>query len=133
MAGMNFSQTKPNEMLLHLGPQHPIQPGPFLLDLKLAGERVIEADLDMGYIHKGIEKIMENLTWMQCMPITDRICYLASSTNNEVYCSGVETLCGIEVPERSQYILSLIHISEPTRLGMISYAVFCLKKKKKQI
>ena len=109
MVGMDFTQNKPNEMLLHLGPQHPIQPGPFLLDLKLTGETVIEANLDMGYIHKGIEKIMESLTWTQCMPITDRICYLAASTNNEVYCSGVEKLCGIEVPERSQYIRVIVH------------------------
>lgn len=108
MVGMDFIQTKPSEMLLHLGPQHPIQPGPFLLDLILEGETVKEAVLDMGYIHKGIEKIMENLTWMQCMPITDRICYLASITNNEVYCAGVETLCGIEVPERSQYIRVIV-------------------------
>ena len=94
----------PSEMLLHLGPQHAIQPGPFLLDLKLRGETVVDAELEMGYIHKGIEKILENRTYLQGITITDRICYLAAMTNNEVFCGCVERLVGIEPPERSQYI-----------------------------
>ena len=94
----------PSEMLLHLGPQHAIQPGPFLLDLKLRGETVVDAELEMGYIHKGIEKILENRTYLQGITITDRICYLAALTNNEVFCGCVEKLVGIEPPERSQYI-----------------------------
>ncbi|MDO9517377.1 MAG: F420H2 dehydrogenase subunit FpoD [Methanosarcinaceae archaeon] len=94
----------PSEMLLHLGPQHAIQPGPYLLDLKLRGETVVDAELEMGYIHKGIEKILENKTYLQGITITDRICYLAALTNNEVFCNCVEKLVGIEPPQRSQYI-----------------------------
>lgn len=94
----------PSEMLLHLGPQHAIQPGPFLLDLKLRGETVVDAELEMGYIHKGIEKILENKTYLQGITITDRICYLAAMTNNEVFCGCVEKLVGIEPPQRAQYI-----------------------------
>ncbi|MDF1532923.1 MAG: F420H2 dehydrogenase subunit FpoD [Methanosarcinaceae archaeon] len=94
----------PSEMLMHLGPQHAIQPGPYLLDLRLKGETVIDAELQMGYIHKGIEKIFENKTYLQGIAISDRICYLASMTNNEVFCGCVEQLVGIEPPERAQYI-----------------------------
>ena len=94
----------PSEMLMHLGPQHAIQPGPYLLDLRLKGESVVDAELKMGYIHKGIEKILENKTYLQGITITDRICYLAAMSNNEVFCGCVERLVGIEPPERSQYI-----------------------------
>lgn len=97
-------QIDESEMMLHIGPQHPIQPGPFLLDLKVRGETVSNAKLYMGYGHKGIEKIMESLTYLQCIPITDRICYLASLSNNEAFVSSVERLLDIEPTERSQHI-----------------------------
>jgi NADH-quinone oxidoreductase subunit D len=60
--------------------------------------------LDVGYIHKGIEKIMENRTWLQGIVYTDRMCYVASLSNNECYCGAVEKILGLEVPERAQYI-----------------------------
>ncbi|MHC1594831.1 MAG: F420H2 dehydrogenase subunit FpoD [Methanotrichaceae archaeon] len=93
-----------SEMILHLGPQHAIVPGPFMLDLRVDGERVKKAYLDVGYIHKGIEKILENRTYIQGIPITDRMCYLAALSNNEAFCGATEKLMGIEVPERAQYI-----------------------------
>lgn len=93
-----------SEMIMHMGPQHAMLPGPFLLDVLVEGERVKKAFLDMGYIHKGIEKIMENRTWLQGITYTDRMCYVASLTNNECYCGAVERLLGLEVPERAQYI-----------------------------
>lgn len=93
-----------SEMIMHMGPQHAIVPGPFLLDLLIEGERVKKAFLDVGYIHKGIEKIMENRTYLQGIVYTDRMCYLASITNNEAYCGAVEKLLGITPPERAQYI-----------------------------
>jgi len=93
-----------SEMMVHIGPQHPIQPGPFLIDLKLKGETVETAKLYMGYGHKGIEKILEGLTYIQGLPVTDRICYLSALSNNEAYVSSVERLLDIEPPERSQYI-----------------------------
>ena len=79
-------------------------PGPFLLDVLVEGERVKKAFLDLGYIHKGIEKIMENRTWLQGITYTDRMCYVASLSNNECYCGAVERILGLEVPERAQYI-----------------------------
>ncbi len=93
-----------SEMILHLGPQHAIVPGPFLLDVLVDGERIKKAFLDVGYIHKGIEKIMENRTYLQGIVYTDRMCYLASISNNEAYCGAVERLLGVTPPERAQYI-----------------------------
>lgn len=93
-----------SEMIMHMGPQHAMVPGPFLLDVLVEGERVRKAFLDLGYIHKGIEKIMENRTWLQGITYTDRMCYVASLTNNECYCGAVEKLLGLEVPERAQYV-----------------------------
>jgi NADH:ubiquinone oxidoreductase subunit D len=94
----------PSEILLHLGPQHPLQPGPFLLDLKIEGETIREAELKMGYIHKGMEKVFEDRTYIQILPLTDRICYLASNANNDVYCRAVEELLGIEPTDRAKYL-----------------------------
>jgi len=93
-----------SEMILHLGPQHAIVPGPFLLDVLVDGERIKKAFLDVGYIHKGIEKIMENRTYLQGIVYTYRMCYLASISNNEAYCGAVERLLGVTPPERAQYI-----------------------------
>ena len=93
-----------SEMIMHLGPQHAMVPGPFLLDVLVEGERVKKAFLDIGYIHKGIEKIMENRTWLQGITYTDRMCYVASLSNNECYCGAIEKILGLEVPERAQYI-----------------------------
>lgn len=98
----------PSQMLLHLGPQHPLQPGPFLLDLTIEGERVQEASLTMGFNHRSLEKILENRMYLQCIPLTDRICYLASISNNEAFCAGVEALMGIEPPLRAQYIRTVM-------------------------
>lgn len=96
------------EMIMHMGPQHAIVPGPFLLDVLVEGERVKKAFLDVGYIHKGIEKIMENRSWLQGITYTDRLCYLASLSNNECYCGAVEQLVGAEVPLRAQYIRTIM-------------------------
>ncbi|NOQ47540.1 MAG: NADH-quinone oxidoreductase subunit D [Methanococcoides sp.] len=98
----------PSEMIVHLGPQHPMQPGPFRLNLKLKGETVVDADIELGFIHKGIEKILENKTYLQGIPIVDRICYLTAMTNEEAYVGAVEKLADIEVPERSQYIRVIV-------------------------
>ncbi|MHC1588612.1 MAG: NADH-quinone oxidoreductase subunit D-related protein [Methermicoccaceae archaeon] len=101
-------QLEDSEMIVHLGPQHPSLPGPFMLDLRLKGEVVQDAYLNMGYIHKGIEKLLENRTYLQCIPITDRMCYLSSLSNNEVFCSCVERMLDVEPPERAQYIRVLM-------------------------
>jgi NADH-quinone oxidoreductase subunit D len=105
---------EPNEMIIHLGPQHPMQPGPFRLNLKLKGETVTGAEIELGFIHKGIEKILENKTYLQGITIVDRVCYLVSLVNEECFVGCTEKLLGIEPPERSKYIRVIL--DELTRI-----------------
>ena len=122
-----YDEVGPSEMIVHLGPQHPMMPGPFRLNAKLRGETVVDSEVEMGWIHKGIEKILENKTYLQGITIVDRICYLAALTNEEAYVGCVEKLADIEVPERAQYIRVIME--ELSRLqshllGMGEYASF---------
>ncbi|WP_407357078.1 F420H2 dehydrogenase subunit FpoD [Methanolobus sp. WCC5] len=117
----------PSEMIVHLGPQHPMMPGPFRLNAKLRGETVVDSEVEMGWIHKGIEKILENKTYLQGITIVDRICYLEALTNEEAYVGCVEKLAGIEVPERAQYIRVIMEELSRIQshlLGMGEYASF---------
>ena len=117
----------PSEMIIHLGPQHPMLPGPFRLNAKLRGETVVDSEVEIGYIHKGIEKILENKTYLQGITIVDRICYLEALTNEEAYVGCVEKLAGIEVPQRAQYIRVIMEELSRIQshlLGMGEYAGF---------
>ncbi|WP_019121091.1 NADH-quinone oxidoreductase subunit D [Brevibacillus massiliensis] len=92
------------EMLLNVGPQHPSTHGVFRLVVKLDGETITEADPVIGYLHRGTEKLAENLTYTQIIPYTDRMDYLSAMTNNYIICHGVETMMGLEIPERAEYL-----------------------------
>jgi len=91
-------------MILNMGPQHPSTHGVLRLVLELDGEEIINVWPEVGYLHRGDEKIAENMTWNQFVPYTDRLDYLAPLANNIAYAYAVEKLCGIEVPPRCQYI-----------------------------
>jgi NADH-quinone oxidoreductase subunit D len=102
-------------MVLNMGPQHPSTHGVLRVLLELDGETVVKSDVDIGYLHTGIEKSAEALTYSQTITLTDRIDYLAPLSNNLVYCLAVEKLLGLEVPKRAQYIRVLL--TELTRIG----------------
>ena len=91
-------------MILNMGPSHPSTHGVFRLVLELDGEEVVNCWPEIGYLHRGDEKIAENMTWTQFIPYTDRLDYLAPLANNVAYAYAVEKLCGITVPARCQYI-----------------------------
>ncbi len=95
---------------LSMGPQHPSTHGVLQVRLDLDGESILKATPCMGYLHRGIEKLLESRTYVQGVPYTDRLDYVSSMNNNLGYCRAVEELAQIEVPERAEYILSLIHI-----------------------
>jgi len=103
------------EVTLSMGPQHPSTHGVLHLVLDMNGERIIKADPDIGYLHRGTEKIAENLFYPQFVPYTDRLDYMCGMTNNLAYVQGVEKLLGIEITERAKYIRVIA--SELSRIG----------------
>ena len=102
-------------MVLNMGPQHPSTHGVLRVILELNGETVVKAEPVIGYLHTGIEKNCEKLTYSQVITLTDRIDYLAPLSNNLCYCLAVEKLLNLEVPKRAQYIRVLL--TEITRIA----------------
>ncbi|MBI5689082.1 MAG: NADH dehydrogenase (quinone) subunit D [Verrucomicrobia bacterium] len=95
---------QPEKMSLSMGPSHPSTHGVLRLQMELDGETVTKADPVVGYLHRGDEKIAENMTYNQFVPYTDRLDYLAPLANNMAYAIAVERLAGLEVPPRCQAI-----------------------------
>ncbi|MBU8905895.1 NADH-quinone oxidoreductase subunit D [Desertibacillus haloalkaliphilus] len=96
------------EMLLNVGPQHPSTHGVFRLVVKIDGEIIKEATPVIGYLHRGTEKLAENLQYTQIIPYTDRMDYLSAMTNNYVICHAVETMMELEIPERAEYLRVIV-------------------------
>ncbi|MEP0004912.1 MAG: NADH dehydrogenase (quinone) subunit D [Balneola sp.] len=92
------------KMILNMGPQHPATHGVLRLVLQLRGETIEKTKLDIGYLHRGVEKIAENKTYQEFMPYTDRMDYLSPYSNNVALCLAVEKIASVEVPDRAQYI-----------------------------
>jgi NADH-quinone oxidoreductase subunit D len=97
-----------NTMVLNMGPQHPATHGVLRLLIKLDGETVVAAVPELGYLHRGYEKIAENCSYHEFIPHTDRLDYLSPLSNNVAYVLAVEKLLGLEVPRRAQYIRVLL-------------------------
>jgi len=109
------AEFKTRNMVLNMGPQHPSTHGVLRLKLEVDGEIVRKCTPYVGYLHRGTEKLAEGMTYMQAIPLTDRLDYIASMTNNIGYCLAVEKLFGIEAPERAKYIRTIV--AEMTRLS----------------
>lgn len=108
-------ELKTKTLTINMGPQHPATHGVLRLALELDGETVVKCTPYVGYLHRGIEKLAENRTYLSTIPLTDRLDYIGSMANNIGYCVAVEKLFGIEVPERAKYIRTIV--AEMTRIS----------------
>jgi NADH-quinone oxidoreductase subunit D len=89
---------------INMGPHHPSTHGVFRMVVTLDGETVVEMEPKFGYLHRGIEKLAEERTYVQTMPLVDRLDYICPMTNEHAFCLAIEKLAGLEVPERAEYI-----------------------------
>ena len=104
----SFETDESGATIMNMGPQHPSTHGVLRLILTMDGERILEAQPDIGYLHTGIEKTAEVKTYNQALTVTDRMDYLAPLSNNLGYSLAAERLLGIEVPERVSHIRVLL-------------------------
>jgi NADH-quinone oxidoreductase subunit D len=95
-------------MTVNMGPQHPATHGVLRLLLELDGEIIVKAVPDIGYLHRGIEKLAESMTYNQALTLTDRLDYTSALSNNLAYCLAVEKLLDIAIPKRAQYLRVLM-------------------------
>jgi len=90
-------------MKLNMGPAHPAMHGTVRMQLELSGETVHKVDVQVGYLHRGFEKMCERGTWTQCFPYVDRLNYVSPMLNNNGFAMAVEKMLGIKVTERCEY------------------------------
>jgi len=104
-----------NEVTVSMGPQHPSTHGVLQVRLKLDGEKVMDAECVIGYLHRGVEKLGENQTYGQFVPTLDRMDYIAAVSNCLGYCEAIEKMLEVEAPPRAQYVRVIL-----TELNRIS-------------
>lgn len=114
------------EILLNVGPQHPSTHGVFRIIVKLDGEMITEAIPVMGYLHRGTEKLAENLTYTQIIPYTDRMDYVSAMTNNYVLVNAVERLMGLEIPERAEFLRLIVMELQRIASHMVWWGTYLL-------
>ena len=112
---------KTEPFVLNLGPVHPSTHGVFRMRATLDGEVVVDIEPVFGYLHRGVEKLTEQRTYTGIIPLTDRLDYIASMSNNLAYVLAVEKLAGIKVPERAEYIRVIM--AELQRIAALLIAV----------
>jgi NADH-quinone oxidoreductase subunit D len=115
---------KTEPFVLNMGPVHPSTHGVFRMRATLDGEVIVDIEPVFGYLHRGIEKLAEERTYTGIIPLTDRLDYLASMSNNLAYCLAVEKLAGIEVPERAEYLRVILAELQRVAAYLVAVGVF---------
>src|ERR1700704_4835871 len=128
-------------MTVHMGPQPPSTHGVLRIVLELDGETVVSASPTIGYLHTGIEKTTEQKKWQQVIPLVERMDYLSAQSNSMAYCLSVETLLGVELPERVRAIRVLLaelqrinsHLvwlgTHGMEVGAVSVMLYCFRER----
>ena len=128
-------------MTVNMGPQHPSTHGVLRLVLELDGETIRSASPTIGFLHTGIEKTAEQKKWQQVVPLVERMDYLSAQSNSMAYCMSVETLLGLEIPERVQWIRVLLaelqrinsHLvwlgTHGMEVGAVSVMLYCFRER----
>jgi NADH-quinone oxidoreductase subunit D len=128
-------------MTINMGPQHPSTHGVLRLVLELDGETVLSAAPTIGFLHTGIEKTAEQKKWQQVIPLVERMDYLSAQSNSMAFCLSVETLLGLELPERVRHIRVLIaelqrinsHLvwlgTHGMEVGAVSVMLYCFRER----
>lgn len=114
------------ELLLNVGPQHPSTHGVFRVIVKLDGEIIKEAIPVMGYLHRGTEKLAENLSYTQIIPYTDRMDYVSAMTTNYVLVHAVEKMMGLEIPERAEFLRLIVMELQRIASHMVWWGTYLL-------
>lgn len=112
------------EMLVNMGPQHPSTHGVLRIMLRTDGELILEVVPHIGYLHRCAEKIGEHVPYAQYVPYTDRMDYLAAMNENWAYCRAVETLAGIDVPRRAEFIRVIIGELNRIASHLVSFGTY---------
>lgn len=115
-----------DEYVINIGPQHPATHGVLRFRVSLEGEIIKKLDVHCGYIHRGIEKMCESLAYQQTLALTDRLDYLAAMQNRHALCMCVEKAMGIEVPERIQYIRTIMDELQRIDSHLLFFSTLCM-------
>ena len=136
-----MAEVRAETMTVNMGPQHPSTHGVLRLVLELDGETVLSASPTIGFLHTGIEKTAEQKKWQQVIPLVERMDYLSAQSNSMALCLSVETLLGLELPQRVKNIRVLIaelqrinsHLvwlgTHGMEVGAVSVMLYCFRER----